>query len=91
MDLALTDLSGYQFDGFAKTAWARNNVTGLHVNIKDVYAAPRFTHELIRQLTPTASITNWTDQFGEFFQAIKLEKTVNDVSHFIANTCSRSI
>ncbi len=52
------------------------NVSGLHVNIKDVYAAPQFTQKLSKQLTPTARITNWTEQFGAFFHAIKLEKTM---------------
>jgi len=51
-------------------------VTALHVNIRDVYAAQQVTQQLVQQLTPTARITNWTEQFGAFFQAISLEKTM---------------
>lgn len=53
-----------------------NNVTGLHLSIKDVFAAPNFADTLRNQLSPTASITTWADQFGEFFHAVKLEKTM---------------
>ncbi|MDR3478774.1 MAG: lipoprotein-releasing ABC transporter permease subunit [Gammaproteobacteria bacterium] len=51
-------------------------VTGLHVNIKNVYAAKQVSFDLAASLTPTARITNWTEQFGAFFQAISLEKTM---------------
>lgn len=52
------------------------SVSGLHASLKDVYAAPRITTELSKQLTKSATITNWTDQFGPFFHAVKLEKTM---------------
>jgi lipoprotein-releasing system permease protein len=51
-------------------------VTGLHVNIKNVYDAQRVTLDLAKNLTPSARISNWTDQFGAFFQAVSLEKTM---------------
>jgi lipoprotein-releasing system permease protein len=53
-----------------------SGVTGIHVNINDVYAAQQVSQELVRGLTPTARVTNWTDQFGAFFQAVSLEKTM---------------
>lgn len=53
-----------------------SNISGIHLNIKDVYAAPEVTQELIDGLTPGARVTNWTDQFGAFFHAVKLEKTM---------------
>lgn len=53
-----------------------SNVTGLHLNIDDVYAAPNYAHEMMTQLTPSASVTTWADQFGEFFHAVQLEKTM---------------
>ncbi|MBA3660505.1 MAG: lipoprotein-releasing ABC transporter permease subunit [Gammaproteobacteria bacterium] len=52
------------------------NVSGLHVNMKDVYGAPRLAQLLRTELTPTANISTWTDQFGEFFHAVQLEKTI---------------
>lgn len=51
-------------------------ISGLHVTIKDVYAAPHLSYQLMTQLPPTARISNWTDQFGAFFHAVKLEKTM---------------
>jgi lipoprotein-releasing system permease protein len=51
-------------------------VSGLHLNIRDVYAAQAVTQHLLKVLTPTARVTNWTDQFGAFFHAINLEKTM---------------
>jgi lipoprotein-releasing system permease protein len=54
----------------------QDRVTALHVNIRDVYDAPKFTEFLIKNLTSTARISNWTEQFGAFFEAIKLEKTM---------------
>ncbi|SRR5579883_1419502 len=53
-----------------------SNVSGLHANIKDLYAAPKISEDLSKQLTQTARIQNWTDQFGPFFHAVKLEKTM---------------
>jgi lipoprotein-releasing system permease protein len=51
-------------------------VSGLHVNIKNVYAAQIVTQKFEKILTPTARVTNWTDQYGAFFHAINLEKTM---------------
>lgn len=52
------------------------NISGLHLNIKNVYAAPRLADDLSRQLNASANISTWADQFGEFFHAVKLEKTM---------------
>lgn len=54
----------------------RENVTGVQLSIRDIYAAPQISQTLMQQLTPTASISNWTDQFGAFFHAVSLEKTM---------------
>ncbi|MBX3708858.1 MAG: lipoprotein-releasing ABC transporter permease subunit [Gammaproteobacteria bacterium] len=53
-----------------------NHVTGLHLNTEDVFAAPNIALELRNQLTPNTSISTWADQFGEFFHAVQLEKTM---------------
>ncbi|OGT36203.1 MAG: ABC transporter [Gammaproteobacteria bacterium RIFCSPHIGHO2_12_FULL_37_14] len=77
--------SGFGFDaglGFIHLQDAQKllgigqDVTGLHLNIKDVYAAPLVAKELASQLSPSATITTWADQFGEFFHAVQLEKTM---------------
>jgi len=51
------------------------NVSGLHLSIQNVFAAPRIASDLKRQLTG-ANVTTWADQFGEFFHAVQLEKTM---------------
>jgi lipoprotein-releasing system permease protein len=77
--------SGFGFDaGLAfihlndaqKLLGINQNVTGLHLNIRNVFAAQLVAEELRKQLSPTAVINTWVDQFGEFFHAVKLEKTM---------------
>jgi lipoprotein-releasing system permease protein len=51
-------------------------VSGLHVNIKDVYAVQQMRQQLTHALTSTARISDWSDDFGAFFQAVSLEKTM---------------
>src|SRR5262249_28271040 len=53
-----------------------DTVTGLHVQVDDVYAAPYLAKELMSHLTSSAYVTTWADQFGEFFHAVALEKTM---------------
>ncbi|OGT45287.1 MAG: ABC transporter [Gammaproteobacteria bacterium RIFCSPHIGHO2_12_FULL_41_20] len=77
--------SGFGFDssmGFIHLSDAQkllglgSNVTGLQLSIRDIYVAPRVSEQLMQQLTPSASISNWTNQFGAFFHAVSLEKTM---------------
>lgn len=77
--------SGFGFDlglGFINLQDAQkllglgSKVTGLHVNIQDPYMASQVAHTLSSQLTSSAAITTWVDQFGEFFRAVQLEKTM---------------
>jgi lipoprotein-releasing system permease protein len=51
------------------------NVTGLHLNIQNVYAAPKLAQLLEKELFNIKTST-WADQFGELFHAVKLEKTM---------------
>ncbi|HEX4045973.1 MAG TPA: lipoprotein-releasing ABC transporter permease subunit [Gammaproteobacteria bacterium] len=53
-----------------------SNVTGLYLNVHDVYAAPQIAQQLQIELSRTAVINTWADQFGDFFHAIQLEKTM---------------
>lgn len=77
--------SGFGFDlglAFINLADAQklfqlgSTVTALYVNVKDVYAAPRISEEIASALGPTARVMNWTQQFGEYFHAVSLEKTM---------------
>ncbi len=53
-----------------------DNVTGLHVNIQQSAQAPAVAQMLASELTPSANISTWADQFGELFHAVQLEKTM---------------
>lgn len=77
--------SGFGFDkglGFVHLNDAQrllglsDNVTGIHLKVNNAFAAPALARDLMMQLSPSASITTWADQFGEFFHAVKLEKTM---------------
>ncbi len=55
---------------------ASDNVTGLHLQIDNVYAAPTLAKDLSSHLNSKANVTTWADTFGEFFHAVALEKTM---------------
>lgn len=69
--LAFVDLQDAQ--NFFQTGEA---VSGIHVRIRQGYAAPVFSKQLSARLGNNAVVNNWTDQFGEFFHAVALEKTM---------------
>jgi lipoprotein-releasing system permease protein len=54
-----------------------DNVTGLRLKVSELYAAPRVTDDLIDKLSSSHYfVSNWTDEYGSFFQAIRMEKTM---------------
>ncbi|MBA2649014.1 MAG: lipoprotein-releasing ABC transporter permease subunit [Legionella sp.] len=53
-----------------------NNVTGLKLKIDNVYKAPEISYKISDLLGEEYLVGNWTKEFGAFFQAIKLEKTM---------------
>lgn len=50
-------------------------VSGLHLKISDLYAAPLLSQQL-QTLLPHSFITDWTQQFGPYFKAVQMEKTM---------------
>ncbi|WP_267256709.1 lipoprotein-releasing ABC transporter permease subunit [Coxiella endosymbiont of Ornithodoros maritimus] len=50
--------------------------SGLHVKIKNLYQAQLVTQQLRKLLPGEFLVTNWTEQFGSFFKAITMEKTI---------------
>ncbi|HSW93997.1 MAG TPA: lipoprotein-releasing ABC transporter permease subunit [Gammaproteobacteria bacterium] len=77
--------SGFGFDGTLafvnlldgqKLMQLGNSVSGIHASIKNVYAAEQVSEELAASLGPDVRITNWTEQFGAFFHAVSMEKTM---------------
>ncbi len=53
-----------------------NMISGIHLSLNNVFQAPEMSKLLAAKLSSTAYITNWTDQFGDFFHAVRLEKTM---------------
>lgn len=51
-------------------------VSGLRIKISDVYQAPALSAQFQNTLGDRYQIGNWTHQFGAFFKAIKMEKTM---------------
>jgi lipoprotein-releasing system permease protein len=53
-----------------------NDVSGLRLRVQSLYDAPAVTSELERTLSPDYLVTNWTREYGAYFKAIKMEKTM---------------
>lgn len=53
-----------------------NDVSGLKMKVDNIYKAPQLSQFIAGQLGDTYQVGNWTDQFGAFFQAVKMEKTM---------------
>lgn len=51
-------------------------VTGLKMKINAVYEAPALSDKLAATLGEEYQVANWTQQYGAFFQAISMEKTM---------------
>lgn len=51
-------------------------VTGIKLRTHDAYTALPLTDKLERELGEDYRVSNWTQQFGAFFQAVKMEKTM---------------
>jgi lipoprotein-releasing system permease protein len=51
-------------------------VSGLKMKIDNVYQAPAMSEQLSHKLGEEYDVGNWTQQFGAFFQAVKMEKTM---------------
>lgn len=52
------------------------NVTGLRLKVNDLYSAPKVAYELGKILPEQFFISNWTEQYGTYFKAITMEKTM---------------
>ena len=51
-----------------------DDINGLKLKVANVYQAPEMSEKIATELGDNYQIGNWTQQFGEFFQAVKLEK-----------------
>lgn len=55
---------------------AGQGVSGLYLKLNNVYSADLVTQELQQQLPAFYYVTNWTEQYGAFFDALSMEKTI---------------
>ena len=53
-----------------------DDVSGLRIKIDDIYQAQAMSDQLTATLGEGYQVSNWTQQFGAFFQAVKMEKTM---------------
>ncbi|MDF1758602.1 MAG: lipoprotein-releasing ABC transporter permease subunit [Legionellaceae bacterium] len=53
-----------------------NDISGLKVKVDEVYKAPDISQEISTILGMNYRVGNWTESFGAFFEAIKMEKTM---------------
>lgn len=51
-------------------------VSGFHISLKNLYKAADFSQNLQSILPPDYAVTNWMEQFGAFFSALAMEKTM---------------
>ncbi len=51
-------------------------VSGLRLKLDNLYQAPDISNKLLDTLPRDTMIMNWTQQYGAFFDAVKLEKTM---------------
>lgn len=51
-------------------------VVGLRVKVSDLYAAPSVADALQQRLPADYNVTNWTEEYGTFFKAMRMEKTM---------------
>ncbi|MGL5742609.1 MAG: lipoprotein-releasing ABC transporter permease subunit [Legionella sp.] len=53
-----------------------DQVTGIKMKINNVYQAPELSNQLSHLLGEEYQVGNWTQQYGSFFEAVKMEKTM---------------
>ena len=53
-----------------------SDVTGIKMKIDNIYNAQTMSDQLSVKLGEEYEVGNWTQQFGAFFQAVKMEKTM---------------
>lgn len=69
--LAFIDLKDAQ-----KLMQMQDAISGFKLKVKNVYDAPRISQSLTQRLGDSYLIGNWTNDFGAFFQAVKMEKSM---------------
>ncbi|MGC1183226.1 lipoprotein-releasing ABC transporter permease subunit [Legionella sp.] len=71
-----TKLAFMNIDDAQKLFQLDNDVTGIKMKINDVYKAPELSYHISNLLGEGYQVGNWTQQYGAFFEAVKMEKTM---------------
>lgn len=71
-----TKLAFIHIDDAQKLMQMGQDVTGVKMKINNVYQAPELSYRLSYLLGEGYQVGNWTQQFGAFFHAVKMEKTM---------------
>jgi lipoprotein-releasing system permease protein len=53
-----------------------DDVSGIKLKVNNIYQAPMMADEIAKKLDNEYQVGNWSQQFGAFFKAIKMEKTM---------------
>lgn len=76
---------GFGFDdgvGFVNMSDAQKvfnlgkSVSGVRLKVDNLYSAPRVSQALGNKLPPQYMVSDWTEEFGAFFKAVRMEKTM---------------
>ncbi|MCP4474719.1 MAG: lipoprotein-releasing ABC transporter permease subunit [Gammaproteobacteria bacterium] len=57
-------------------SYPMNHVTGIQVKVNNLFAAPHIADLLQQQLGEHYQVNNWTEQYGAFYHAVKMEKSM---------------
>ncbi len=53
-----------------------NHITGIHLKVKGLYDAIRVANAAEKLLGINYLVSNWTEEYGAYFHAIRMEKTI---------------
>lgn len=71
-----TSLAFINIQDAQKLTQLGQDVSGIKLRTEKIYEAPQLSFDLQQQLGPEYQVSNWTEQFGAFFEAIKMEKVM---------------
>lgn len=71
-----TKLAFINIEDAQKLLQMGDQVSGVKMKINNVYQAPEISDHLSHMLGAGYEVGNWTQQFGAFFEAVKMEKTM---------------
>ena len=83
--VGIFNLNFYEYDNgltlthiedLAKLQHVGDAVSGLRLRVSDVFESPLLTRELRSSLGPGYTVTDWTNQHSNLFEALKIERRV---------------